>query len=50
MKNYIKNIFSTSTGKVTETFWISKDYYQLAVEYIENKEDSFSTHSYSSSN
>jgi len=35
----------TTNGKVNETFWISREYYQLAKEYIDTKDDTFSVYS-----
>ena len=37
--------FRTTNGKVNETFWISREYYQLAKEYIDTKDDTFSVYS-----
>ena len=40
-----KKSFRTTNGKVNETFWISREYYQLAKEYIDTKDDTFSVYS-----
>ena len=41
----IQNNPRTTNGKVNETFWISREYYQLAKEYIDTKDDTFSVYS-----